>query len=98
MATRRPEVVVVGPGVIGLTTAVELAESGLAVEVRSAVAPERTMSVAAAAMWGLSFVDHGAQVLRWSRDTLEYLTALAGDLRTGVRLVEGIEASRRESV
>jgi D-amino-acid oxidase len=97
MATSRPDVVVVGAGVIGLTTAVHLAESGLAVEVRSATAPERTMSVAAAAMWSLSFVNHSARVLRWSRDTLERLTALATDPRTGVRLVEGVEACRQES-
>src|SRR5262249_44792883 len=97
MATSRPDVIVVGAGVIGLTTAVELAESGLGVEVRSAAAPERTMSVAAAAMWNLAFVDHGAQVLRWSRDTLERLTLLAGDPGTGVRLVAGVEASRHES-
>jgi D-amino-acid oxidase len=97
-ATSRPDVVVVGAGVIGLTTAVELAESGLAVEVLSAAAPERTTSVAAAAMWSLAFVDRSAQVLQWSRDTLECLTVLATDLRTGVRLIEGVEASRHESV
>jgi D-amino-acid oxidase len=97
MVTGRPDVVVVGAGVIGLTTAVQLAENGLAVEVRSAVAPERTMSVAAAAMWSLSFVEHSPQVLRWSRDTLECLITLATDLGSGVRLVAGVEASRHES-
>jgi D-amino-acid oxidase len=90
------DVLIVGAGVIGLTTAVHLAESGLLVEVRSSAAPGRTTSVAAGAMWGLSFVDHREQVLRWSRDTLDCLTALAADSRTGVRLVEGVEASRRE--
>jgi D-amino-acid oxidase len=90
------DVLIVGAGVIGLTTAVHLAESGLLVEVRSTAAPGRTTSVAAGAMWGLSFVDRREQVLRWSRDTLDCLIALAADSRSGVRLVEGVEASRRE--
>jgi len=98
MTTGGLDVLVIGAGVIGLTTAVELAENGLAVEVRSAAAPERTTSAAAAAMWSLYLVEGREQVLEWSRYTLDRLTELAGDPRTGVRLVEGIEASRREVV
>jgi len=90
------DALVIGAGVIGLTTAVQLAESGLLVEVRSTAVPGRTTSVAAGAMWGLFFVDRDEQVLRWSRDTLDCLTELAADSHTGVRLVEGVEAARRE--
>src|SRR5712691_7318264 len=92
------DVLVVGSGVIGLTTAVQLAENGLAVEVRSTTEPERTTSAAAGAMWSLCLVEGRGEVLEWSRYTLERLTELADDPSTGVRLVEGIEASRQEFV
>jgi D-amino-acid oxidase len=92
------DVLVVGSGVIGLTTAVQLAENGLAVEVRSTTEPERTTSAAAGAMWSLCLVEGRGEVLEWSRYTLERLTKLADDPNTGVRLVEGIEASRQEFV
>jgi D-amino-acid oxidase len=88
------DVLVIGAGVIGLTTAVHLAEAGMRVEVRTAVPPERTTSAAAGAIWGLYLVEREESVLRWSRETLRMLIALAGEPGTGVRMVRGIEASR----
>jgi D-amino-acid oxidase len=91
------DVLILGTGVIGLTTAVYLAESGLRVEVRSATLPERTTSAAAGAIWGLYLVELQERVLKWSRDTLDYLISLAAEPGTGVRLAEGIEASRKQA-
>jgi D-amino-acid oxidase len=88
------DVLVLGAGVIGLTTAVHLAESGLRVAVRTAVLPTLTTSAAAGAMWGLYQVTREESVLRWGRETLRTLVGLAEEPASGVRLVRGVEASR----
>jgi D-amino-acid oxidase len=88
------DAVVLGAGVIGLTTAVHLAETGLRVEVRTAVPPEQTTSAAAGAIWGLYQVQREEKVIRWSRETLRILISLAAEPASGVRLVRGVEASR----
>ena len=46
------DAVVVGAGVVGLTTAISLAEAGLATRVVTAAPPSATTSVAAGAIWG----------------------------------------------
>lgn len=88
------DVLVVGAGVSGLTTAVCLAESGLRVQIWTAEPPEMTTSAAAGAMWGPYLVEPIDKVRIWSTQTLEALRKLAADPETGVRLVPGIEASR----
>ena len=55
MGERRPEVIVLGAGVMGLTTAVCLAEQGLQVQIRTREAPSATTSAVASAMIGPSF-------------------------------------------
>ncbi|MGE9696103.1 FAD-dependent oxidoreductase [Streptomyces sp. NRRL F-5630] len=91
--TQRRRVVVVGAGVAGLTTAVVLAEAGLAVHVVAEQIPGVT-SLAAGAMWGPYLVEPKAKVDEWSRRSLEVFRDLAGDPATGVRLTSGVEASR----
>lgn len=86
-------VVVVGAGVAGLTTAIVLAEAGLAVHVVAEQIPGVT-SLAAGAMWGPYLVEPKAKVDEWSRRSLEVFRELAGDPATGVRLTSGVEASR----
>ncbi|MEY9850233.1 D-amino-acid oxidase [Streptacidiphilus sp. BW17] len=93
--SRAEQVTVVGAGVIGLTTAVVLAESGLATTVVAAEIPGRT-SLAAGAMWGPYLVEPKDKVERWSQRSLETFTELAKDPGTGVRITSGIEASRHE--
>jgi D-amino-acid oxidase len=93
-APGQPHVVVVGAGVSGLTTAVQLAEAGLRIRVLTAEPPEATTSMAAGAMWGPYLVEPVDKVRRWSRRTLEQLRRLAATPGTGVRLVPGVEASR----
>lgn len=93
---RDPDVVVVGAGVIGLTTAITLAEAGRRVLVRTAEPPEATTSAAAGALWGPWLVEPRDRVLTWARDTLEALTALAAQPNTGVRMASGKDISHSE--
>jgi D-amino-acid oxidase len=88
----RIDVLVIGAGVSGLTTAICLAEAGLAVQVRSRHFPAVT-SCAAGAIWGPYFIAD-ERVIPWSEQTRSILTGLASDPATGVHLVHGLEASR----
>lgn len=88
------DVLVVGAGVSGLTTAVCLAECGLRVRIWAAEPPSMTTSAAAGAMWGPYLVEPVDRVDVWSAHTLGVLRELAASSDTGVRLVPGIEASR----
>ncbi|MFF8993733.1 FAD-dependent oxidoreductase [Streptomyces sp. NPDC014983] len=87
-------VVVIGAGVIGLTTAVCLAETGVDVQVISDRRPGSTTSAAAGAMWDPYLAEPAALVERWSRDTLSVLGELSAETDTGVSLVEGTHESR----
>ncbi|MFF5227485.1 FAD-dependent oxidoreductase [Dactylosporangium sp. NPDC000521] len=87
------DVVVVGAGVTGLTTAVLLAERGMSVVIVSRDHPSRTTSCAAGALWGPHLVEHEC-VERWGKHTLEMLTSLATEPATGVELMDGVEACR----
>lgn len=81
-----PAVVVVGAGVSGLTTALELLERGHDVEVWSREPTERTVSAVAAAIWLPYLAEPRDRVLRWSTETFAVLRELAGDPATGVRM------------
>jgi D-amino-acid oxidase len=94
MARDELDAVVIGAGVIGLTTAVCLAEAGRRVEVWTAEPPTATTSAAAGAMWGPYLVEPRDRIRRWSQHTIDVLTELAQEPDTGVRLVRGVEASR----
>jgi D-amino-acid oxidase len=89
-----PDVLVVGAGVSGLTTAICLAEAGLTVTIRAARLPLETTSAAAGAIWGPHLVGDGEPVARWSSETLVTLRDLAGQPGTGVRIGSGVEAWR----
>jgi D-amino-acid oxidase len=88
------DVLVIGAGVSGLTTAVRLAEAGLRVRVHTAQPSDETTSAAAGAMWGPYLVEPRDKVRRWGLATLNTLRELAEVPGTGVRIVAGIEASR----
>ncbi|HZX08045.1 FAD-dependent oxidoreductase [Kribbella sp.] len=87
-------VVVVGAGVIGLTTAVRLAEAGNQVDVVAAEPPRATTSAVAGALWGPWLVEPRERVLPWAARSLEVLRELADNPKSGVRVVKGIEVSR----
>lgn len=87
------DVLVVGAGVSGLTSALCLADTGLTVRVLTHQPPLRTTSAVAGAIWGPYVVDD-SRVPDWSMRTLSALERIAGDDGSGVRLVCGLEASR----
>jgi len=60
-----PDVLVVGAGVSGLTTAVCLAEAGRGVEIRADRLPPDTTSAVAGALWGPHLVETGERAVRW---------------------------------
>lgn len=93
----RCDALVVGAGVIGLTTAVCLAEAGRRVAIWTASPPQQTTSQAASAMWGGAFLEPVDDVRRWAKVTRDELEALAGVSGTGVRVAYGILAGERSA-
>ena len=88
------DVSVVGAGVIGLTTAICLAQDGHRVRVVAAEPPQRTTSRVAGALWGASFMEPASEVSQWLQAGREAFGALARDPATGVRIGAGVLASR----
>jgi len=88
------DVLVVGAGVNGLTTAVCLAESGARVLIRAATPPGQTTSSVAGAIWGPHLVEESARVDRWGRETLAVLRELAAEPAAAVRTLSGVQATR----
>ncbi len=88
------DVLVIGAGVSGLTTAISLAEAGLSVTIRTEALPGQTTSVAAGAVWGLTRVGPPDRIIEWGRAGLEALSKLAAEPGTGVRMAAGQEISR----
>ncbi|SEP57700.1 D-amino-acid:oxygen oxidoreductase [Streptomyces sp. yr375] len=85
------EVIVVGGGVIGLTTAVVLAERGVAVRVWTRDPVERTTSAVAGALWWPYHIEPKASARAWALRSLEVYEELAERPETtGVRLVDGV--------
>ncbi|WP_053759013.1 FAD-dependent oxidoreductase [Streptomyces sp. AS58] len=87
----RGDVVVVGGGVVGLTTAVLLAERGLRVRVWTREPVERTTSAVAGALWWPYRIEPEASARAWALRSLDVYGELAGRPEvTGVRMVEGV--------
>jgi D-amino-acid oxidase len=82
-------VVVVGAGVVGLTTAVCLRSLGVEADVVARDAPEATTSAVAAALWYPYRALPADRVTAWSAATYAELSRLAG--RAGVRMLAGTE-------
>ncbi len=83
--------VVVGAGVVGLTTAVCLREAGLAADVVAREEPAETTSAVAAALWYPYRALPEARVTEWSAAGYEALARLAGLAGSGVRMRAGTE-------
>jgi D-amino-acid oxidase len=88
------DVLVVGSGVIGLTTAISLAESGLRVAVRTASPPEETTSAAAGAIWGPVMTGPPGRAREWARIGMAALRDQERDPAAGIRSRTGREVSR----
>jgi D-amino-acid oxidase len=90
------EVIVIGSGVIGLTTAVVLAESGRRVRVWTREPAELTTSAVAGALWWPYRIEPKAKARAWALQSLDVYEELAGrPEETGVRLVEGVQGESR---
>ncbi len=87
--TDGPDVVVVGAGVIGLTTAVRLLEAGARVLVRTAGAPLGTTSAIAGAMIGPVYGDPAEPVPGWLRASDAVFRRLANEPASGVSVRSG---------
>jgi D-amino-acid oxidase len=81
-----PQVIVVGAGVIGLTTACVLGERGLRVEVWSRDEPHELVSAVAGAIWYPFLAEPRQRVLGWIATTFRRLSALAAVPAAGVHL------------
>jgi len=87
---RNMRVIVVGAGVIGLTCAVRLAESGYDVGVLARDLPLETTSAVAAAVWYPYLIAPRDRVAGWSRTAYDEFVKLAAD-ESSVRLRHGRE-------
>ncbi|WP_328767268.1 FAD-dependent oxidoreductase [Streptomyces sp. NBC_00286] len=88
---RNDDVIVVGSGVIGLTTAVVLAESGRRIRVWTREPAERTTSAVAGALWWPYRIEPEVLVGEWALQSLSVYEELAArPEETGVRMVEGV--------
>lgn len=85
---------VVGAGIVGLTSALRLAEAGHRVEVVAAALPEATTSSVAAALWYPYRATPTAELVGWLHASYAVLADLAADPATGVRLLPGRELFR----
>ncbi|MFJ4814846.1 NAD(P)/FAD-dependent oxidoreductase [Streptomyces sp. NPDC088801] len=90
------EIVVVGGGVVGLTTALALAERGRRVRVWTRDAVEATTSAVAGALWWPYRIEPVATARTWALRSLEVYEELAArDEPAGVRMVEGVLGETR---
>ncbi|MEW2296586.1 FAD-dependent oxidoreductase [Streptomyces sp. NPDC006743] len=90
------DVVVVGGGVIGLTTAVVLAEGGRRVRVWTREPAERTTSAVAGGLWWPYRIEPESLVGDWALRSFAVYEELAERPReTGVRMVEGVHGGTR---
>ncbi|WP_062434176.1 FAD-dependent oxidoreductase [Herbidospora daliensis] len=84
------DVVVVGGGVVGLTTAIALNEAGLRAVVWTAEVPRQTTSaVAGALLGGPVMTEPRDDAVRWQKTGLEIFGELAARAHTGVTAARG---------
>ena len=82
---------VLGAGVVGLTSALRLAQSGHEVDVVAAEMGNSTTSSVAAALWYPYRAYPETDVTRWSATTYQVLCGLTSDRSCGVRIRPGRE-------
>lgn len=100
MSSDPTRVIVVGAGVVGLTCAVRLLESGVRVDVVARDLPRETTSSVAAGLWYPYRALPQDRVTAWARASYVAFAALAappelgGEPASGVRMVAGTEVLR----
>jgi len=87
------QVVVVGAGVSGLTSAICLAEAGRPVRVWATAMPQQTTSAVAGAVWVPPRpAERATETLTWCEHSLRVFRELADEPGTGVRLAPALAA------
>jgi D-amino-acid oxidase len=87
----RPNAIVVGCGVSGLTCAHELARAGFSVEIWTRELPQRTTSSVAGAIWYPFKVAPKERVAQWASESYAAFERLARDPASGVTMCTGVE-------
>ncbi|WP_319454646.1 MULTISPECIES: FAD-dependent oxidoreductase [unclassified Mycobacterium] len=88
--TQPPRIVVVGSGIIGLTTAIALLEAGHQVRVVAADPAAATTSALAAAVWFPTHVGPPDRVSHWGKQTFDVLAEQAATRVPGVVMRESL--------
>jgi D-amino-acid oxidase len=89
--TTGQQVVVLGAGVSGLTSAVYLAEAGWPVRIWATEMPKQTTSVVAGAVWAPPRPgERASQTLAWTAHSLRVFRELAEDSATGVQMAPAL--------
>jgi D-amino-acid oxidase len=88
------EALVIGCGVIGLSTAIRLQEAGWRVRIWTAALPHATTSNVAAAIWYPYKAYPEDRVVQWGKRAYAVFEMLATDPASGVQMREGIEVCR----
>lgn len=83
-----PPVAVIGGGVIGLTSAIRLAEAGFPVSLFARALSPHTTSDIAAAFWAPSATADNARTKQWALTSLVTLQELAADPASGIVLTD----------
>jgi D-amino-acid oxidase len=93
----RKNIVVIGGGVIGLTTAIALSRTHQ-VKIISKRFGVRTESAKAVAIWQFHLVPETETIFRWAETTLKKLIAIHTEFpEAGVELIKGVELFRKQS-
>ena len=87
------DAVIVGAGVVGLTTAISLAEAGLSTRIVTAAPPAETTSAAAGATWGPVRCGPPERTYEWARTGRSVLSELTAEPAAAVRQVSGMEVA-----
>ncbi len=82
------EIIVVGSGVIGLTTAIALQEAGHEVQIFTKDLPKDTVSAVAGAIWMPFHVEPVERVNHWSMVSYAIFEKMAADASNGVTMVD----------
>lgn len=85
------DVLIIGGGVIGLSTALRLREAGLDVRLWAADPPQETTSSVAAAIWYPYKAYPEDRVTAWGKRSYEVFEELSRNPDSGVRMREGVE-------
>jgi D-amino-acid oxidase len=88
-------VIVVGGGVIGLSSAINLQEAGHMVRIWARDLPPHTTSDAAAAIWYPYLASPRERVLRWADRTFDWLVELTEVTGSGVHMIDAMEVYRQ---